>query len=1198
VQCSHCNSDNPAGTKECCHCGTNLIPSPQGSTDALENSPTLISQSDPSSRPVPTFDDSRIIRIRPGTEFGPRYKILSVLGEGGMGVVYRAYDRELDRDVALKLIRPSLCANPQVIERFKREIVLASKISHKNVLRIHDLGDVDGIKFLSMNFVDGEDLGHKLQLDAPISISKALPIIGQLCSALKAAHDEGVVHRDLKPQNILIGRDGTTYITDFGIARSVESDATSLTATDVIIGTPQYMSPEQVKGDKVDQRSDLYSLGLIVYEMLTGDVAFKGGTTFEVMMKRLQRRPREPRELNPRIPPYLARIVMKCLEPDVAHRYQDAAEILRDLKDQRVTLSLTGEIRRRATPQNFIIVLVMLVLLLAGLWYRERTRRPDAGAESQIRAVSLAILPMKNATNDPSVDWLSLGLAEMLTTDLGQSSAVRPVAGARLYQILSDLKLLDEKRYDASAIKTIADLTSAGAVLTGQFFKLGDTIRVDALLRDLQTGSERTIKVEGRADLAGLVDDLAEKIRENLSLSPESLKTEVFKKLSEVTTKSSDALRLYNQGLLLMHQGNHLQAAESFEQAIKDDSSFAMAYAKLAQAQYNLGYGAKAEEAASKAVQFAIGLPPSEYYNIIAARARIANEHEKAIDAYKKLLASAPSDTEAAFNLGSVYETAGEWDEAIENYRLVLDRDPKYADALGALARTTIKQGEPQAALGHLSQLLAIQLQLGNEQGRAATLHMTGVAYKRLKKFDEAVRYYQESLNLRRKIGDKRGVSSSLSELAQVYQFTGKPDEALKSYRQALQISREIGDQKGLGDDLNNLGNLMEKLGRYDESLDYYKQALKIAIERGAKDEIALRLGNIGQVYSTLGQFEDAYTYFGRELQERRAIGDNRGIANSLVGIGDLLVSQGRYDDALKHHLEALSLWREVGDTEGVGLTSLSVADVLEAQGRYSAALKSAQEAEAALRQIGQNYWLAYTLVKIGHIYILLGSAEPASRSLQHGERLAVEIGREDLLVELLINKGEWLRLRGQLSEAKQMFSQASEQSLVTKRQPLVVASGFHLGSVQAQLGELGEAETMLSRVRKDADKAGLKPLALKALVELARTHLLQKKYSRALSEASQAVTDAVPLGCALEIAQAYHLAGKSLQAQGRVEQALENYKRSLLTLDMIRQGIETVHQQELLGRWDLKPIYEDAIAFFKAKNREAEIAAYLQWQK
>ena len=209
----------------------------------------------------------------PGTAFGSRYRIESLLGEGGMGSVYKAYDLELDRTVALKLVRPELAANPQTMRRFKQELLLASKISHKNILRIHDLGDWSGIKFITMAFVEGCDLAQLIEREGRLPFDRALKFTRQLCGALEAAHHEGVVHRDLKPQNILIDANDNVYISDFGLAKSLEAEGSMMTRTGQILGTPRYMSPEQVEVKAVDRRADLYSLGLIVYEMFTGHVS-------------------------------------------------------------------------------------------------------------------------------------------------------------------------------------------------------------------------------------------------------------------------------------------------------------------------------------------------------------------------------------------------------------------------------------------------------------------------------------------------------------------------------------------------------------------------------------------------------------------------------------------------------------------------------------------------------------------------------------------------------------------------------------------------------------------------------------------------------------------------------------------------------------------------------------------------------------
>jgi eukaryotic-like serine/threonine-protein kinase len=237
------------------------------SADFQKTVETLTLNTDSAQRP-------RRITLQPGSVFGGRYEILRQLGEGGMGTVFKAKDRELDRVVALKVIRPEMANQPEVVRRFKQELILARQITHKNVIRIFDLGEADGIKFIGMEYVEGQDLGSFLSQKGRLSSQEAAAIIVQVCRALVAAHAEGVVHRDLKPQNIMIDAQGKATVMDFGIAQSTES--AGMTQTGALLGTPHYMSPEQAMGQKADARSDLFALGIIFYELLTGDTPFKG----------------------------------------------------------------------------------------------------------------------------------------------------------------------------------------------------------------------------------------------------------------------------------------------------------------------------------------------------------------------------------------------------------------------------------------------------------------------------------------------------------------------------------------------------------------------------------------------------------------------------------------------------------------------------------------------------------------------------------------------------------------------------------------------------------------------------------------------------------------------------------------------------------------------------------------------------------
>ncbi|MGB8832149.1 MAG: serine/threonine-protein kinase, partial [Candidatus Sulfotelmatobacter sp.] len=281
------------------------------------------------SRKTTRGDEVSVPLLETGEVLGGRYEILQMLGEGGMGAVYKARDRELDRFVALKLIRRELAANPAIVARFKQELLLSHQVTHKNVIRIYDLGDADGLKFISMEFVEGQDLRSLILEKDKFPPEEAVEIIQQVCRALEAAHSVGVIHRDLKPQNIMRDKTGRILVMDFGMARTVEGDG--MTQSGALVGTMEYMSPEQALAGNLDQRSDLFAVGLILYELLTGKMPYKAESALASLIKRTQQRAVPVSEHDGSIPAALSNIVSKCLEREAAQRYQSSAEILRDL---------------------------------------------------------------------------------------------------------------------------------------------------------------------------------------------------------------------------------------------------------------------------------------------------------------------------------------------------------------------------------------------------------------------------------------------------------------------------------------------------------------------------------------------------------------------------------------------------------------------------------------------------------------------------------------------------------------------------------------------------------------------------------------------------------------------------------------------------------------------------------------------------
>src|SRR6202451_2796621 len=325
ILCTHCNTANPDFAETCSRCG----------------SPLPIADSETIQMVDPTT-------INPGSDFGPRYRIESLLGQGGMGRVYKGYDKELNRIVAIKVVRQGVMGETDALSRFKQELCLASKISHKNILRMHDLGEVDGMKFITMAYVDGRDLHQIIKDSSKLPLERVLKFATQLAGALAAAHAENVVHRDLKPQNILVDKNDQVYISDFGLAKSFAEGAVGMTQSGALLGTPRYMSPEQVEANPADQRSDLYAYGLILYEMSTGDVPFTGESTLKVMYQRIQELPKDPQTVNPSLPPWFSEVIMRCLEREPETRYQTATEILVDLRASHPEMPMRGAPRRVA----------------------------------------------------------------------------------------------------------------------------------------------------------------------------------------------------------------------------------------------------------------------------------------------------------------------------------------------------------------------------------------------------------------------------------------------------------------------------------------------------------------------------------------------------------------------------------------------------------------------------------------------------------------------------------------------------------------------------------------------------------------------------------------------------------------------------------------------------------------------------------
>jgi len=1138
-----------------------------------------------------------------GQNFGTRYHIIRLLGIGGMGAVYQAWDQVLEVAVAVKVIRPPATMDEDEAKalerRFKRELLLARQVTHKNVVRIHDLGEIDGITYITMPYVQGSDLSTILKRDGRLPVDRVLALAKQVGSGLNAAHEAGVVHRDLKPANIMVDAEGDALIMDFGIARSTSAGMT-MTVGDAVIGTIEYMAPEQARGGAVDQRADIYAFGLILNDLLLGRRQGNASTSMAALMERMQHAPPSVRSIDPTIPAAVDALVTKCLQPDPALRYQRFADLLAELNQldanghPLVAAATTPTVvfkpgtsatRRFATRRWPEPASALLLLVLAGSGWVLRDRlfssRPQQAAGGP--TVSLAILPFKNASGDPSLDSLGSSLSEVLRTELGQSSRVRTVPSDRLHQVLQDLRIAPNATLAPVELARVADFTSARSVLSGQFTRFGDAIRIDATLQDLDRG--QTVPLNAMAPNEGAVltaiSKLAEEVRRNLARGSADVLNELKSTSWKPSTSSFDALRLYNEGQELTQQGSHQEALKRFEDATRQDGNFALGYSAQARSYSNLGYDAEATQFSRRAMSLSDALPPQEKYLISANHYRITNDVPKAIEAYGNLLKASPNSATVQLDLGGLYEQSGDFDRAREHFAKVVELDPKFVEGLLALGRVEIRQGRPQDSLEHLNAALTLAIQLNNDEARANVLQAIGIAYKDQGRPDEALRRYDESLEIKRRLGDKRGIAASLSEISQVQSALGKPREAEQSLTEALKLRREIGDKSGLASTLLSYAVLLnETLGRPDEALPLLREALQIRRDAGNQNAVALVLNNIGNVYLSKGQFSDAETNFERALEIREKAKIPRQIADTLHNLAETSLKMGRYDQALSQYHRALDLRRSSGDRRSAAIESYSIGTIFDYQARFGAAVKSKEEALTTFRELKlRDMWLGEILGGYGNSLSLSGRLDEATKNLEEAINVGRELRNPILIAQTMRFQAERLFLGSDVIGARSLADQAAQAGSRTSDRSLALVAKIDAVMMASAIQPTRALASQLGTLSQEADALGLQFLSVDSAIRRAETLLKVGDREGARQEVDRSLARADTLGFRLLRARALHLRGEILRLAND-SRARAEYSSALRLLEEIK-GEDG--NQQVLTRADLAAIHADCLRWSKA---------------
>lgn len=803
MKCPQCHSENPDTARFCWKCGTQLR-SPEDIV--YSQTETLHPQDE---------------ELATGTLFAGRYQVIEELGRGGMGRVYRALDKKINEEVALKLIRSEIAAEPKTLARFRNELKTARRISHRNIGRMYELMEEKGTHFITMEYVPGEDLRSAIRRFGQLPVGKSLSIAIQVCEGLAEAHRLGVVHRDLKPGNIMIDREGNARILDFGIARSLQEKG--ITGAGMMVGTPEYMSPEQAEAGEVDHRSDIYSLGVLLYEMVTGRVPFEGETPLSVAMKHKSQSPPHPRAFNPQIPENLSSIILRCLEKDRSRRYQTAEELLADLRaiekgipatDKTTArkpltsreITVTFGLKKLVIPAAFFIAVVIIGFVLHNVLPRKEGGGPSAppstGAPLRPGAFvpgmwtsSVAVLPFVDLSPRKDQEYLCDGMTEDI---IGQLSRIRDL------KVISRTSVVLYKNTQKT-VKEIARELGVANILEGSIQREGEAIRVNAQLIDAESGFQIWSAKYDR-NLAGVFsiqDEISQAIADSLKVrlspdSPVALKARRPENMKLYETYLQGMYFINSRYVLFYQEEDFDKALEMFEATRTIDPDYSETYLGLAWAywhKYAITNNKKDLEQVvlngEKAYQFGPELPGS---NLAKGFVHFLNaEYEKAFEKYRIALEKDPNNLTICAGIGYSLEEIGLFETAIPFFLKAIELAPFYIFSRTMLATCYAGLGEFEKAEGYLRDVLSLNprnpMCLGHLVKHLIRVGKYEEAGKLLTELESvAPRFYllpEYKAQLLAARGEKEK-ALALNRSAIVYALLGMKDEAIQAMQKDI----------------------------------------------------------------------------------------------------------------------------------------------------------------------------------------------------------------------------------------------------------------------------------------------------------------------------------------------------------------------------------------------------------------------------